>query len=116
MSDDHIIDIDLEDRRNKALRDPDNLLSFIDSKIKDDEMRYIMIDEIQIVPEFEDVLNSYLNKSNADVYVTGSNVRFLSSNVRTEFAGRGEEIRLHPLSFSEFNSVSSDDKTLNLRE
>lgn len=93
VSDDHIIDIDLEDRRNKALRDPDNLLSFIDSKIKDDEMRYIMIDEIQIVPEFEDVLNSYLNKSNADVCVTGSNVRFLSSNVRTEFAGRGEEIR-----------------------
>lgn len=116
VADDHIIDINLEDRRNKALRDPDNLLAFIDSKIKDDDMHYIMIDEIQLVPEFEDVLNSYLNMPNADVYVTGSNARFLSSNVRTEFAGRGDEIRLHPLSFSEFNSVRGDDKTLNLRE
>lgn len=116
VTDDHIIDINLEDRRNKELRDPDNLLAFIDSKIKDDDMHYIMIDEIQLVPEFEDVLNSYLNMSNADVYVTGSNARFLSSNVRTEFAGRGDEIRLHPLSFSEFNSVMGDDKTLNLRE
>lgn len=116
VTDDHIIDINLEDRRNKALRDPDNLLAFIDSKIKDNDMHYIMIDEIQLVPEFEDVLNSYLNMPNADVYVTGSNARFLSSNVRTEFAGRGDEIRLHPLSFSEFNSVVGDDKTLNLRE
>ena len=116
VADDHIININLEDRRNKALRDPDNLLAFIDSKIKDDDMHYIMIDEIQLVPEFEDVLNSYLNKPNADVYVTGSNARFLSSNVRTEFAGRGDEIRLHPLSFSEFNSVRGDDKILNLRE
>lgn len=116
VADDHFININLEDRRNKALRDPDNLLAFIDSKIKDDDMHYIMIDEIQLVPEFEDVLNSYLNKPNADVYVTGSNARFLSSNVRTEFAGRGDEIRLHPLSFSEFNSVKGDDKILNLRE
>lgn len=116
VAEDHIIDINLEDRRNKALRDPDNLLAYIDSKIKDDDMHYIMIDEIQLVPEFEDVLNSYLNMPNADVYVTGSNARFLSSNVRTEFAGRGDEIRLHPLSFSEFNSIMGDDKTLNLRE
>ena len=116
VADDHIININLEDRRNKALRDPDNLLAFIDSKIKDDDMHYIMIDEIQLVPEFEDVLNSYLNMPNADVYVTGSNARFLSSNVRTEFAGRGDEIRLHPLSFGEFSSVRGGDKILNLRE
>lgn len=116
VADDHIININLEDRRNKALRDPDNLLAFIDSKIKDDDMHYIMIDEIQLVPEFEDVLNSYLNMPNADVYVTGSNARFLSSNVRPEFAGRGDEIRLHPLSFGEFSSVRGDDKILNLRE
>lgn len=116
VDNDHIIDINLEDRRNKALRDPDNLLSFIDSRIKDNEMHYVMIDEIQLVPEFEDVLNSYLNMPNVDVYVTGSNARFLSSNVRTEFAGRGDEVRLHPLSFSEFSSARSDDKTLNLRE
>lgn len=116
VTDDHIIDINLEDRRNKELRDPDNLLAFIDSKIKDDDMHYIMIDEIQLVPEFEDVLNSYLNMPNADVYVTGSNARFLSSNVRTEFAGRGEEIKLYPLSFKEFSFVKGDDKTFNLRE
>lgn len=116
VDNDHIIDINLEDRRNKALRNPDNLLAFIDSRIKDNEMHYVMIDEIQLVPEFEDVLNSYLNMPNVDVYVTGSNARFLSSNVRTEFAGRGDEVRLHPLSFSEFSSARGDDKTLNLRE
>lgn len=116
VDNDHIIDINLEDRRNKVLRNPDNLLAFIDSRITDIEMHYVMIDEIQLVPEFEDVLNSYLNMPNVDVYVTGSNARFLSSNVRTEFAGRGDEVRLHPLSFSEFSSARGDDKTLNLRE
>ncbi len=107
-----LININLEDRRNKQLRDPDALLAFIDSKLTDDRMHYIMIDEIQLVPEFEDVLNSYLNMSNADVYVTGSNARFLSKQVRTEFAGRGEEVKLHPLTFSEFitcvNSENAD--------
>ena len=116
VDDAHIIDINLEDRRNKALRDPDALLAYIDSKLTDDNMHYIMIDEIQLVPEFEDVLNSYLNMSNADVYVTGSNARFLSSSIKTEFAGRGDEVRLHPLSFKEFCSVKGDDYTLNLRE
>ena len=101
----HIITINLEDRRNKRLRDPDELLTFIDSKLTDDKVHYIMIDEIQLVAEFEDVLNSYLNMPNADVYVTGSNARFLSSQVRTEFAGRGDEIRLYPLSFSEYYSA-----------
>lgn len=113
---DHIIDINLEDRRNKRLRDPDELLTFIDSHLKDDRMHYIMIDEIQLVPDFEDVLNSYLNKGNADVYVTGSNARFLSSSIKTEFAGRGDEIRLYPLSFSEFSSIKTSDKIENLRE
>ena len=108
----HLITINLEDRRNKPLRDPDALLEFIDSKLTDDKMHYIMIDEIQLVPEFEDVLNSYLNMSNADVYVTGSNARFLSKQVRTEFAGRGEEVRLFPLTFSEYlpsSEMSAED-------
>lgn len=105
----HIIDINLEDRRNKRLRDPDELLTYIDSKLTDDDVHYIMIDEIQLVPEFEDVLNSYLNMPNADVYVTGSNARFLSSQVRTEFAGRGDEIRLYPLTFSEYFSAIGGD-------
>ena len=116
VDDNHIIKINLEDRRNMALRDPDALLAFIDSKLTDEKMHYIMIDEVQLVPEFEDVLNSYLNMKNADVYVTGSNARFLSKQVRTEFAGRGEEVRLHPLSFSEYYSISTRDKTEALRD
>ncbi|MDO5394953.1 MAG: ATP-binding protein [Bacteroidales bacterium] len=111
VAEDHIININLEDRRNAALRNPDALLAYIDSRLKDDKMHYIMVDEIQLVPEFEDVLNSYLNMANADVYVTGSNARFLSSQVRTEFAGRGDEIRLYPFSFSEYYSVRQGDKT-----
>lgn len=74
----HIININLEDRRNRSLRNPDTLLQYIDAKIIDDSMHYVMIDEIQHVPEFEDVLNSYLGMNNVDVYVTGSNARFLS--------------------------------------
>jgi predicted AAA+ superfamily ATPase len=105
VDDMHIIKVNLEDRRNKALRDPDALLAYIDSKISDDRMHYIMIDEIQHVPEFEDVLNSYLNMKNADVYVTGSNARFLSKDVITTFRGRGDEVRVWPLCFSEYHSA-----------
>ena len=99
---DHIIGIDLEDRRNKSLRDPDALLQYIDRKMTDNDMYYILIDEIQHVPEFEDVLNSYLKVENADVYVTGSNSKFLSKDVITEFRGRGDEIKIGPLTFREF--------------
>ena len=102
---DHIIKIDLEDRRNAELRNPDALLAHIDSQIKDDKMHYILLDEVQHVPEFEDVLNSYLKIDNADVYVTGSNSKFLSSDIVTEFRGRGDQIHVFPLSFSEFMSV-----------
>lgn len=116
VDDAHIINLNLEDRRNRALRDPDALLAHIDSKLGDEKMHYIMIDEIQLVPEFEDVLNSYLNMPNADVYVTGSNARFLSSQVRTEFAGRGDEIKLYPLSFSEYFSAVDMDRADALRD
>ncbi len=102
----HIIQINLEDRRNKFLRNPDELLSYIDSKITDEKMHYILLDEVQLVNEFEDVLNSYLRVSNADVFVTGSNARFLSKDVITEFRGRGYEIHIHPLSFKEFYSAN----------
>lgn len=105
---DHIIKINLEDRRNSTLRDPDNLLKHIDSFIGDDHMHYILLDEIQLVNEFEDVLNSYLSMHNADVYVTGSNAKFLSKDVITEFRGRGQEIRIHPLSFAEYMSTKSN--------
>lgn len=103
---DHIIKIDLENRRNRALRDPDALLEHIDSKMVDDKMYYILIDEIQLVDEFEDVLNSYLKIENADVYVTGSNARFLSKDVITTFRGRGEEIKIYPLRFREYISAT----------
>jgi len=99
---DHIIEVNLEDRRSKKLRDPDALLEHIDSKIKDANRYYILLDEIQLVPEFEDVLNSYLHIENAEVFVTGSNAKFLSKDVITEFRGRGWEIRVHPLSFAEY--------------
>lgn len=102
IKDDHIIKINLEDRRRKNLRNPDTLLNFIDSKMIDSDMYYILLDEVQYVEEFEDVLNSYLHVPNADVYVTGSNARFLSKDVITEFRGRGDEIHIHPLSFAEF--------------
>lgn len=104
---DHIIKVDLEDRRNKNLRDPDELLVYIDSKITDKEMYYVLLDEVQQVPEFEDVLNSYLKMENVDVYVTGSNSKFLSSDIITEFRGRGTQIHVYPLSFAEFMSVES---------
>ncbi len=105
VPDSHIIKIDFEDRRNAKLRDPDELLHYIDSKMTDAQMYYILLDEVQHVAEFEDVLNSYLKINNADVYVTGSNSKFLSKDVITEFRGRGDEIKIAPLSFSEFYSV-----------
>lgn len=104
----HIIKIDLENRHNMRLRDPDALLAYIDGKLKDNNMHYVMIDEVQMVPQFEDVLNSYLKMPNVDIYVTGSNARLLSKDVITEFRGRGFEVRVHPLSFSEFFSTRQD--------
>lgn len=101
ITDDHIICIDLENRRNKSLRDPDALIAHIDSLMTDNDTYYIMLDEVQMVPEFEDVLNSYTKIDNADVYVTGSNSKFLSRDVITEFRGRGDEIHLFPLSVAE---------------
>ena len=101
----HIIEIALDDRMNIKLRDPDNMLEYVKSKITDKDMYYIILDEVQLLNEFEDVLNSFLHIRNADVYVTGSNSKFLSSDVITEFRGRGDEIRVYPLSFREFMSV-----------
>lgn len=110
VDDAHIIKVDLENRRNEQLRDPDALLRYIDSRFVDDGMHYILLDEVQQVREFEDVLNSFLKVKNADVYVTGSNARFLSKDVITEFRGRGDEVRIAPLSFSEFMSVRTGNR------
>lgn len=116
VDDRHIVKVDLEDRRNASLRNPDTLLAYIDSRFVDEQMHYILLDEVQFVREFEDVLNSFLKVKNADVYVTGSNARFLSKDVITEFRGRGDEIRISPLSFKEFVSIRNGNKDSLLNE
>ena len=105
VQEDHIIEIALDDRSNKELRDPDNMLNYVKERIIDRDTYYIILDEVQLLAEFEDVLNSFMHIRNADVYVTGSNSKFLSSDLVTEFRGRGDEIRIYPLSFREYCSV-----------
>lgn len=105
VGEEHIIEVALDDRSNKELRNPDNMLKFVKERIVDKETYYIILDEVQLLDEFEDVLNSFLHIRNADIYVTGSNSKFLSSDLITEFRGRGDEIRIYTLSFREFVSV-----------
>lgn len=109
IKDDHIISIALDDYGNRQLLDPDELYRYVKSRIADDEDHYILLDEIQLVKDFESVVNGFLHIPNADVYVTGSNSKFLSSDVVTEFRGRGDEIRIFPLNFSEFYSAYGGD-------
>ena len=116
ISEDHIIRIDLEDRLNKDLRNPDTMLHYVHNRIKDKDLYYIIIDEVQLMDEFVDVLNSFRHIENADTYVTGSNSHFLSSDIPTEFRGRGETIHINPLSFSEFYSAKGGDKQEAWRE
>ena len=107
---DHIIKIALDDRINKKYRDPDVLCEYVHKSIKDNQMYYVLLDEVQMVPEFEDVLNSFLHIKNVDVYVTGSNAKFLSKDIITEFRGRGDQVHLYPLSFAEFMSGKETDR------
>ena len=97
----HIIEIQLDLRQNRKYRDPDVILEYIESLIIDNEQYYILLDEVQMLDEFEEVLNSLLHIQNADIYVTGSNSKFLSKDIITEFRGRGDEIHIYPLSFKE---------------
>ena len=105
VPEDHIIFIALDDYGNKKLQNPDELYAFVKNSIVDDADYYILLDEIQLVANFESVVNGFMHISNADIYITGSNSKFLSSDIITEFRGRGDEIRVYPLSFSEFYSV-----------
>ena len=105
VQDDHVIIIDMESRKNKVFKDPDFLLDYIDNVMKDDDTYYIIIDEVQEVKDFVEVLSTLSVTEGIDVYVTGSNSRFLSSDVVTEFRGRGDEIHVWPLSFKEYMSV-----------
>ncbi len=107
IKENHIIKIDLDDRENKLYLDPDKLNKYVKDCIKDDDMYYVIIDEIQKVEDFESVLNGFLHVKNLDVYVTGSNSKFLSTDIITEFRGRGDEIRVLPLSFAEYISAYS---------
>lgn len=102
---DHIIGLELDMRSNEKYRDPDVLLSYLSEKMNDGGIYYILLDEVQMLKDFVSVLNELLHYRNADVYVTGSNSKFLSTDIATEFRGRGNEVRIHPLSFSEFCSV-----------
>ena len=98
----HIIEIALDGIENEELRDPKKCYQYIKEAMKDSQNYYLFLDEVQFMPRFEEVLNSLLRISNIDVYVTGSNSKFLSSDIVTEFRGRGDEIRIYPLSFAEF--------------
>ena len=105
----HIIELELDRRENRQYRDPDAILDYIKSRIVDREPYFILLDEVQMLKDFEEVLNSLLHIENADVYVTGSNSRFLSRDIITEFRGRGDEIHVYPLTFREFMQVYEGD-------
>lgn len=116
VEDNHIIKIDFDELRNYNYHDPYILDDYIRNKIIDDKMYYIILDEIQLVENFEALLNGYLNLKNVDVYVTGSNSRFLSSDIITEFRGRSHQIRIFPLSFSEYYNETKKSKGEAYRE
>jgi len=106
----HIISVELDLRENRQFRNPDVILSYIRSLIVDEEQYYILLDEVQMLDEFEEVLNTLIHIQNADVYVTGSNSKFLSKDIITEFRGRGDEVHVFPLSYKEFMSQYDGDE------
>ena len=109
VDNEHIIEIALDGIENEELREPKNCFQYIKNAMKDEQKYYLLLDEVQFMPRFEEVLNSLLRISNIDVYVTGSNSKFLSSDIVTEFRGRGDEIRIYPLSFAEFYAAFDGD-------
>ncbi len=113
VPEDHIIKVALDDFGNKSLSDPNELYAYVRSRIKDSDPYYILLDEIQLVSEFESVVNGFLHIANADIYVTGSNSKFLSTDIITEFRGRGDEIRVFPLCFTEFYSSLENNTPFN---
>ena len=110
VADDHIIEIPFDSFENKKYRDPEILYPYVKEQIADDGMYYILLDEVQLLGEFESVLNGFMRMKNVDVYVTGSNARFLSKDIITEFRGRGDELHIQPLSFAEFMSAYDGNK------
>ena len=116
IKEDHIIKLDLDLIENKKYRDPLELYNYVMNKIKDKKMYYVLLDEIQLVKDFEEVLNSFLKKPSLDVYVTGSNSKFLSKDIVTEFRGRSTEINVYPLSFKEFIELKNIGEDLAWKE
>ncbi len=116
VSENHIIKLELDSIENEEYTDPKKLYEYVMKKAVENDTYYVILDEIQKVPNFESVLNSFLRKPNLDVYVTGSNSKFLSSDIITEFRGRGDEIKVYPLSFSEFMSVYNGNEINGLNE
>lgn len=116
VSENHIIKLELDSIENEEYTDPKKLYEYVMKKAVENDTYYIILDEIQKVPNFESVLNSFLRKPNLDVYVTGSNSKFLSSDIITEFRGRGDEIKVYPLSFSEFMSTYNGNEINGLNE
>jgi len=110
VPEDHIIEVAFDDKENEAYRDPDAFYPYAKSRLTDGAMHYFLLDEVQMLRDFEGVLNGLIHRQNADVYVTGSNAKFLSRDVISEFRGRGDEVHLSPLSFAEFMSVYDGDK------
>lgn len=109
VPDDHVITAQLDLRSAKSLRDPDAMLDFVYDKVKDSGMYYVLLDEVQLLPDFVEVLNELLANPSIDTYVTGSNSRFLSKDIITEFRGRGDEVHVFPLTFAEFMQIRNDD-------
>ena len=117
VSEDHIIELSLDDRKSKPLRNPDTLLDYIDEHVKKDgSTHYVILDEVQMVEDFVEVLLSLMHNSQLEIYVSGSNSKFLSKDVVTEFRGRGDEIRVWPLSFAEYYEEMGEDRSLSWRE
>lgn len=110
VNENHIIEIAFDSFENRKYRDPEVLFPYLMEKIADNEMYYVLLDEVQMLDDFESVLNSLERKKNVDVYVTGSNAKFLSKDIITEFRGRGDEVHMYPLTYSEFMSVYDGDK------
>lgn len=110
VANDHIVEMAFDDYAFKEFRNPDKFYAYVKGRIIDDQPYYILLDEVQMLDEFEDVLNGLLHIPNADVYVTGSNAKFLSKDIITEFRGRGYQIHVSPLSFAEFMSVYEGDR------
>ncbi len=116
VSDDHIIEMAFDAYENKKYQDPEVFFPYLTEKINDQDQYYVLLDEVQLLGDFESILNSLIRRKNVDVYVTGSNAKFLSKDIITEFHGRGDEVHMYPLTFAEFMSVYDGEKALGWRD